>query len=191
MVKVLLIDSYDSFTYMLKDYLEQAGALCTVLRNDDLRILEIALQFDAIVLSPGPQDPRHAGLLMEVINRCHEYKPILGVCLGHQAIGEFFGSVLEKAELPKHGKIDELTHTEDLLFKGVPSVFKATRYHSLLLTQVADCLTVIASSKKQEVMAIKHNRLPIWGIQFHPESCSTEDGLTIIKNFLLLATQKL
>ena len=191
MVKVLLVDSYDSFTYMLKDYLEQGGAVCTVMRNDEPQLLESGSQFDALVLSPGPQDPSHAGLLMAVIQKYYEHKPILGVCLGHQAIGEFFGSVLEKATVPKHGKIDTLTHTGDLLFKDIAPVFKATRYHSLLLTQVADCLTVIAHSDKDEVMAIKHHKWPIWGIQFHPESCSTEGGLAIIKNFLLLATQKL
>jgi anthranilate synthase/aminodeoxychorismate synthase-like glutamine amidotransferase len=175
---------------MLKDYLEQGGSVCTVMRNDDPQLLESGLQFDALVLSPGPQDPKHAGLLMDVIHKYYEHKPILGVCLGHQAIGEFFGATLVKAAFPMHGKVDSILHTQDELFHSVPQTFSATRYHSLLLTQMPECLSVIAKSSKNEVMALKHKQLPIWGIQFHPESCQTEYGVTMIKNFLLAATPK-
>lgn len=184
-VKVLVVDNYDSFTYMLNDYIEQQGALCTVIRNDESRVLEDWKNVDAIVLSPGPQAPRDAGLLMEVLNQSYLHKPVLGVCLGHQAIGEFFGATLQKAEVPMHGKVDQMTHTNDVLFSDIPQTFSATRYHSLLLTQVSDPLTVIAQSSRNEVMALRHKELPIWGIQFHPESCLTEYGSVMIKNFLL------
>lgn len=184
-VKVLVVDNYDSFTYMLTDYIEQQGAVCTVIRNDELSVLDAWKNVDAIVLSPGPQAPQDAGLLMEVINQSYRHKPILGVCLGHQAIGEFFGATLQKATVPMHGKVDQMTHSNDVLFANIPQTFSATRYHSLLLTQVPHPLTVIAVSSKKEVMALRHKQLPIWGIQFHPESCLTEYGSVMIKNFLL------
>ncbi|AMS25844.1 hypothetical protein AEM51_01315 [Bacteroidetes bacterium UKL13-3] len=187
---VLLLDNYDSFTYMLKDYIEQHEAVCKVLRNDDLDVFNNLQLFDAIVLSPGPQAPKDAGLLMKVIEQSFQHKPILGVCLGHQAIGEFFGATLVKAAFPMHGKVDSILHTQDELFHSVPQTFSATRYHSLLLTQMPECLSVIAKSSQNEVMALKHKQLPIWGIQFHPESCQTEYGVTMIKNFLLAATPK-
>lgn len=187
---VLLLDNYDSFTYMLKDYIEQHEAVCTVLRNDDLDVFNNLQFFDAIVLSPGPQAPKDAGLLMKVIEQSFKHKPILGVCLGHQAIGEFFGASLQKADVPMHGKVDRMSHSEDELFRSVPKTFSATRYHSLILTQLPECLCVIAQSSKNEVMAFKHKQLPLWGIQFHPESCHTEYGVTLIKNFLLAARSK-
>lgn len=187
---ILLLDNYDSFTYMLKDYIEQQDAICTVLRNDNPEVMSMVKQVDAIVLSPGPQAPRDAGLLMNVIEASYVYKPVLGVCLGHQAIGEFFGATLQKATVPMHGKVDRITHTRDLLFEGIPETFQATRYHSLLLTEMAECLEVIATSAKGEVMALRHKQLPVWGIQFHPESCLTEYGEVMIKNFLLAATPK-
>lgn len=184
-VKVLVVDNYDSFTYMLNDYIEQQGAFCTVIRNDEPSVLDEWKNVDAIVLSPGPQAPQDAGLLMQVIRQSYLHKPILGVCLGHQAIGEFFGARLQKAGVPMHGKVDLMTHTNDVLFTDIPPTFNATRYHSLLLTHVSDPLTVIAQSSKKEVMALRHKQLPIWGIQFHPESCLTEYGSVMIKNFLL------
>ncbi|MES2780166.1 MAG: aminodeoxychorismate/anthranilate synthase component II [Bacteroidota bacterium] len=189
-LNVLLLDNYDSFTYMLKDYIEQNGAICTVMRNDHPHVTERLNEFDAIILSPGPQAPKDAGLLMEVIEQSVFHKPILGVCLGHQAIGEFFGASLQKAAVPMHGKVDQITHTTDVLFMGIPETFNATRYHSLLLTKMVDCLTVTATSSKGEVMALRHKQLPVWGIQFHPESCLTEYGGMMIKNFLLAATPK-
>lgn len=187
---ILLFDNYDSFTYMLKDYIEQNGAVCTVVRNDHPEALELLMQFDAIILSPGPQAPKDAGKLMQAIAQIHQHKPILGVCLGHQAIGEFFGATLQKATVPMHGKVDCITTVADPLFEGIPETFQATRYHSLLLTHIPECLAVLATSSKSEVMALRHKQLPVWGIQFHPESCLTEYGGLMIKNFLLAATPK-
>jgi para-aminobenzoate synthetase component II len=187
---ILLLDNYDSFTYMLKDYIEQHDAICTVMRNDHPDVISKLTQFDAIVLSPGPQAPKNAGLLINVIEASHLHKPVLGVCLGHQAIGEFFGATLQKATTPMHGKVDRITHTGNQLFAGIPETFQATRYHSLLLAEMAECLEVIATSAKGEVMGLRHKQLPLWGIQFHPESCLTEYGAVIIKNFLLAATPK-
>jgi para-aminobenzoate synthetase component II len=187
---ILLLDNYDSFTYMLKDYIEQNGAACTVVRNDHPDALELLMKFDAIILSPGPQAPVDAGKLMQVIAQTYQHKPILGVCLGHQAIGEFFGATLQKATVPMHGKVDRITAVADCLFTGIPETFQATRYHSLLLTHIPECLAVLATSSKGEVMALRHKQLPVWGIQFHPESCLTEYGGLMIKNFLLAATPK-
>lgn len=175
---------------MLKDYIEQNGATCTVVRNDYPDILERALLFDAMIISPGPQAPKDAGQLMNVIEQTYLHKPILGVCLGHQAIGEFFGATLQKATVPMHGKVDHITPLKDSLFAGISETFKATRYHSLLLTNIPECLKVLATSSKGEVMALRHKQLPVWGIQFHPESCLTEHGGMMIKNFLLAATPK-
>lgn len=187
---ILLLDNYDSFTYMLKDYIEQNGAICTVLRNDHPEVLEKVLMFDAIILSPGPQAPKNAGQLMKLIAQTQLHKPILGVCLGHQAIGEFYGATLQKATIPMHGKVDRISHIGDTLFAGIPETFQATRYHSLLLTHIPECLTILATSAKGEVMALRHKELPVWGIQFHPESCLTEHGGMMIENFLLAATPK-
>jgi anthranilate synthase component 2 len=186
--RILLIDNYDSFTYMLKDYIEQCGVSCVVKRNDDIDT-SIVSQYDAIVISPGPKAPKEAGALMEVLSQYHQTKPILGICLGHQAIGEFFGAHLIKSQYPKHGKVETVTHNHHTLFEGINQEFLVTRYHSLILEKVVSPLNVIAQSAKMEVMALAHNHLPIYGIQFHPESCMTEGGLQIIKNFLQLAKQ--
>lgn len=175
---------------MLRDYIEQHGATCTVVRNDHQDAIAMALAADAIILSPGPGAPKDAGLLMKVIEEVYAFKPVLGVCLGHQAIGEFFGATLQKATVPMHGKVDYITRSENQLFAGIPRTFQATRYHSLLLTHIPEQLITIATSAKGEVMALTHKQLPLWGIQFHPESCLTEYGSMMIKNFLLAATPK-
>lgn len=191
-VNILLIDNYDSFTYMLKDYIEQHGPACTVIRNDAPELVSYLNDNapDAIVISPGPCAPKDAGLLPGLLHRILHAYPVLGVCLGHQAMGAYFGAALVKAELPRHGKVDTIKHNGNKLFDGVPVAFDATRYHSLLLKDVPVELEVIALSPTGEVMGIAHKTLPLWGIQFHPESCMTGYGKQMIENFLLLAKQK-
>jgi anthranilate synthase component 2 len=186
-MNVFLLDNYDSFTYMLRDYIEQCGAVCTVKRNDEKDLHEHALDgYDAIVISPGPKTPDVSGITMDVVRNYYRHKPILGVCLGHQAIGEFFGARLVKAQLPRHGKVDPVIHNGHPLFDHMEKIFPATRYHSLVLEEVIPPLQVIARSEKNEVMAVAHQSLPVYGIQFHPESCMTEAGIRLIKNFLVL-----
>jgi anthranilate synthase component 2 len=187
LMRILLLDNYDSFTYMLKDYIEQCGASCDVFRNDDVMPEHIDKTYHALVISPGPCTPQQSGQTMSLIHQLHNSLPILGVCLGHQAIGEYFGAKLTKAGAPVHGKQSDV-HTEpDVLFQNIPEQFSVTRYHSLILTDVFTPLETIAKTAYNEVMAIRHKSLPIRGVQFHPESCLTEHGLKLIKNFLTLA----
>jgi anthranilate synthase/aminodeoxychorismate synthase-like glutamine amidotransferase len=183
---ILLIDNYDSFTYILYDYFLQLGADCAVIRNDELPFDEVLkLNFDALVLSPGPKKPEDAGLMPEIIAYFHNKKPILGICLGHQGIGEFFGAKLTKAKLPVHGKTSTLYHQNHDLFKGLPDHFEVMRYHSLLLKNIENTdFEEIASTSTGEVMAMVHKKLPIIGVQFHPESILTEHGLQMLKNWL-------
>lgn len=188
-LKILLIDNYDSFTYMLCDYILQCGAKCDVHRNDESLSDDFINNYHAIVISPGPCTPAEAGSTMEIIHRFHQTKPMLGVCLGHQALGQYFGATLTRANKPVHGKTANILHKKDKLFQGIASPFIATRYHSLVLTSLPQVLENIAYTADNEVMAIRHNALPLWGVQFHPESCLTKEGLVLIKNFLLLVTQ--
>lgn len=183
---VLLIDNYDSFTYNLYDYIKQLGFDCKVFRNDEISILEInAIEnLEAIVLSPGPGIPKNAGIMPEVLAQFYDKIPILGICLGHQAIGEFFGAKLVKANKPMHGKTSEIIPKKHFLFNGIIGDFEVMRYHSLLLENVSKPLEIIAETKSKEVMAIAHHSLPIIGIQFHPESILTKNGLIMIQNFL-------
>jgi len=189
-MKVFLLDNYDSFTYMLKDNIEQCGVECIVKRNDDPSINENSLNsYDAIILSPGPKTPKESGCLMNIISFYHQRKPILGVCLGHQGIGEFFGARLCKSSFPMHGKVDHILHNGHQLFQNIDKGNDVTRYHSLLLEDIKQELEVIAWNANNEVMAIAHKILPVYGIQFHPESYLTKNGLTLIKNFLNLSKQ--
>ncbi|MCB0617375.1 MAG: aminodeoxychorismate/anthranilate synthase component II [Saprospiraceae bacterium] len=183
---LLLIDNFDSFTYNLYDYLLQLGARCEVRRNNVLTVAEIeALRPDGIVLSPGPQTPEQAGCLMEVIDRFHREVPLLGICLGHQGIGQYFGARLGKADLPMHGKTSRLVHREHPLFAGLPTSFSVMRYHSLVLHELGSTeLEPIAESEQGEIMAIAHRRFPAWGVQFHPESILTEHGHALLRNWL-------
>lgn len=185
MSNILLFDSYDSFTYNLKDYLEQCGAHVIVVKNDACSIPELqALDFDGIVLSPGPETPKKAGNLMAVIDTFIHTKPILGVCLGHQALGVYFDIPLIKLDVPMHGKVSILHHKNHPLFQGMPEAFEVCRYHSLVLPMFEnEQLEVIAQSEDNKVMALSHRTLPIWGVQFHPEAILTQYGLKMMENW--------
>ncbi len=189
---ILFIDNYDSFTYNLVQYLGEMHPEMKVYRNDMITIPEIEqINPDYIVISPGPCTPREAGISVEVIKQLGHKYPILGVCLGHQSIGYAFGGDIVRAERIMHGKISEIYHTSSPLFKGIPSPFEATRYHSLLIKRdtCPEVLKIIAETKEGEIMAVEHQELPIWGVQFHPESILTEYGKILLQNFLLLGKQ--
>ena len=183
---ILLLDNYDSFTYNLLDYLLQLGVQCEVLRNDEICAQEVkARNYKGIVLSPGPCTPADAGILMDVIAQNYEQVPMLGICLGHQAIGTFFGAQLHKAAVPVHGKTNDIEFIDHNMAVNLPSPCKVMRYHSLILhVDNNPYLQVTAQNKAGEIMAIAHTKLPIWGYQFHPESVLTQAGLTMLANWL-------
>ncbi len=183
---VLLLDNYDSFTYILRDYILQMALECEVVRNDEMSLEEIAaLNFSSAVISPGPKTPHEAGITMKFIEHFHTSKPILGICLGHQAIGEFFGAKLKKAIKPMHGKTSVINHSNHFLFKNLPDEFEVMRYHSLILDELDKTeLQVIALTNENEVMAISHPEFKLVGVQFHPESVLTPCGLQIMKNWV-------
>lgn len=183
---VLLIDNYDSFTYNLAQYMGELGAEVSVYRNDALTIQQIdALEPDHIVISPGPGEPDDAGISKQVIRELGARYPILGVCLGHQCIGEVFGGKVTRAPRLMHGKASPVHHYGDDLFLGVPSPFRANRYHSLIVNEpLPAVLKVTAFTSKGELMGLRHREYPIYGVQFHPESILTESGKRILSNFL-------
>jgi anthranilate synthase component 2 len=187
---LLLIDNYDSFTYNLYHYLGMLGASVEVRRNDALSAPDaLAMQPEAIVISPGPCDPDRAGICLDLIARAGGRVPILGVCLGHQSIGQAFGGSVVRAPLPMHGKVSRITHTGRGIFQGLPSPFTATRYHSLMVARedLPCCLAVTAESEDGVIQGLEHRTLPIYGVQFHPESIATEHGHRLLANFLALA----
>ncbi|BDS14174.1 anthranilate synthase component II [Aureispira anguillae] len=182
---LLILDNYDSFTYNLYDYFCQLGAKCTVIRNDKISIMELEqFHFGGIVLSPGPQRPANAGILMDVIAHFYTKVPILGICLGMQAIGEYFGAKLVHASIPMHGKTSKIKHNGEALFKNIQNPTQVMRYHSLLLKDLPTCLEPIAWTEHHEIMAIQHQNYSIKGLQFHPESILTIEGLAILENWL-------
>jgi len=182
---ILVIDNYDSFTYNLVQYLGELGEELLVYRNDKIGIEEIArLKPSGIVISPGPGTPVDAGITEDVIRHFHKSTPILGVCLGHQAIGEVFGGKIVRAPTLMHGKVSEIFHDAKGLFKDLPQGFPATRYHSLMVTEVPPCLQISAQTKDGVVMGLRHRDTPTEGIQFHCESIMTAVGKNILKNFL-------
>jgi anthranilate synthase component 2 len=189
---IVLIDNYDSFTFNLVHYFGGLGAELDVRRNDKITADEvIAADPDAIVLSPGPCTPTQAGICLELINRAAPTIPILGVCLGHQAIGQAFGGDVVRAPVPVHGKVSEMQHEGAGVFRGINGAFKATRYHSLIVdraTMPAD-LAVTAQTADRLVMGIAHRTLPVHGVQFHPESIASEHGHIVLKNFLDIAAE--
>lgn len=184
---ILMIDNYDSFTYNLVQYLGELGANIRVVRNDEITLDEIAaLAPEKIVISPGPCTPNEAGVSVPLIERFSGRIPILGVCLGHQAIGQSFGGKVIHAKTLMHGKTSAVTHTAAGVFAGLPSPFRATRYHSLAVERstLPDCLEVTAWTDDGEIMGMRHKTLAVEGVQFHPESIETEHGHAMLKNFL-------
>lgn len=186
---IVLIDNYDSFTYNLVQYFGDLGAETAVYRNDQITPDEIfALNPKAIVISPGPSDPDHAGICLDVIQKAaNENMPLFGVCLGHQAIGQVFGGKIIRVA-PMHGKTSQMHHEGESVFKGLPSPFEATRYHSLTIdpNSMPDCLDVTAKTDDDVIMGVRHKEKPIHGVQFHPESIATDHGHAMLKNFLEL-----
>ncbi|MEN9511181.1 MAG: hypothetical protein RLZZ370_1000 [Bacteroidota bacterium] len=182
MKHILLLDNYDSFTWNLVHYLMEAGAKCTVLKNDDPALHDI--QCDAAVLSPGPKDPMQAGLLMPFIAANHQKIPMLGVCLGHQALGLFFGGSLVKAAEPVHGKTTKITHDGLGVYRGLPEQVWVCRYHSLILDNPGKEMQVTARTESGAIMGIRHRYLPLEGVQFHPEAICTESGFGMLRNWL-------
>lgn len=182
---LLLIDNFDSFSHMLADILRQTGEELVVLRNDS-SVEEIKkLKFDGLILSPGPGIPRDAGNLNSILTHFHDQVPILGVCLGHQAIGEFFGAKLIKNSVPTHGKVHQVRKTISHAYTaGIPELFHVTRYHSLQLRELPAELEVILETASGEVMGMAHRVLPILGIQYHPEAYLTQYGLQLVKNWV-------
>jgi anthranilate synthase component II len=188
---IVLIDNYDSFTFNLFHYLGELGAEVVVHRNDKLASADVlAADPDAIVLSPGPCTPNDAGICLDLIQRASDTIPMLGVCLGHQAIGQAFGGNVVRAPTPVHGKLSEIRHRGSGVFRGINAPFQATRYHSLVVEResLPGELRLTAETDDELVMGISHSRLPVHGIQFHPESIASDYGHVILKNFLELAT---
>jgi len=183
---ILIVDNYDSFTYNLYQYVAELGARVEVKRNDEIDLNRIPRRYDALILSPGPGRPAEAGLTLKIVAEFSGRLPILGVCLGHQAIGEAFGGRIRRARKLMHGKTSEIHHNGEGVFHALPNPFVATRYHSLTLDPdtCPDCLTVTARTDDGTIMAIRHNQHPTVGVQFHPESILTLSGKQILSNFL-------
>ncbi len=184
---LLMIDNYDSFTYNLVQYFGQLGEDVAVYRNDQITLEEIErLSPERIVISPGPCSPNEAGISVSAIRHFAGKIPLLGVCLGHQAIGAAFGGNVVRSSFLMHGKTSPIFHDGKGLFKGLPNPFEATRYHSLIVerSSLPECLEVTAWVENEEIMGLAHRELPIWGIQFHPESILTVGGMDLLRNFL-------
>lgn len=185
---ILLIDNYDSFSYNLYQLIGEVNSDIKVVRNDKITVEEISdLNPECIILSPGPGKPENAGICIEVVSHFHDKIPILGVCLGHQAICEAFGGTVSHASRLMHGKSSKISLDYDYIFKGLPTEISVGRYHSLSLVKdsLPDCLEIISKARDDgEIMAVRHKNFNVYGLQFHPESILTPDGLTIISNFL-------
>jgi para-aminobenzoate synthetase component 2 len=190
MVKILVLDNYDSFVYTLNGYLQQLGAQTEVLRNDvvsEVELPELLAKYDAVLISPGPGTPAQAGLSIPTVKLAlKSQQPIFGVCLGHQAIAEAMGATVTSAEELMHGKTSQVYHDDSLIYKDVPEPFTATRYHSLAVvaTTVPDDLIVTSKTQSGVIMGLQHKTLPIYGVQFHPESVLTQGGYQMLGNWL-------
>lgn len=183
---LLLLDNFDSFTYNLVDYFGQLGVEVHVVRNDtSLEEIE-KLPITGVILSPGPGTPEQAGCMMALIEAYHVKVPMLGICLGHQALGRFFGAKLEKGSKPMHGKISRILCEQDSLFEGLPEKMEVVRYHSLVLTQTPDVIIPLARTEAGELMAFKHISLPLFALQFHPEAALTTYGLEMLRNWVTI-----
>ncbi|MEE8488526.1 MAG: aminodeoxychorismate/anthranilate synthase component II [Gemmatimonadota bacterium] len=188
---ILLIDNYDSFVHNLARYFAELGEDTSVIRNDVVSAEQaLALNPEAIVLSPGPGQPSGAGISTQLVRMAPATLPILGVCLGHQCIAEAFGGATEPAAVPVHGKLTEVRHHGEDLFSGIPSPFQATRYHSLAVPSggLPDSLRPLAWAADGTLMALRHTTLPVWGVQFHPEALLTEHGHALLQNFMVLGS---
>jgi len=184
---ILVIDNYDSFTYNLVQYLGELGAEMKVFRNDKISIEDaVALKPEKVLVSPGPCTPHEAGVSCNIIREFGPRVPLLGVCLGHQSIGEVYGGKVIRAERLMHGKTSPILHKGESVFKGLPNPFDATRYHSLIVERetLPDCLKITAETAEGEIMGFQHTEHPVHGVQFHPESILTPDGKQLLKNFL-------
>lgn len=189
---LLMIDNYDSFTFNIVQYLAQLGEEVKVVRNDEISVADIAaLRPDRIVVSPGPCSPEEAGISVAAIKEYAGRIPLLGVCLGHQSIGAAFGGKVVRSVSLMHGKTSPIHHDGKELFSGLPNPFSATRYHSLVVERASlpDCLEMTAWVDNGEIMGLRHKDLPIWGVQFHPESILTEGGMELLDNFIKLSKQ--
>jgi anthranilate synthase/aminodeoxychorismate synthase-like glutamine amidotransferase len=186
---LLVIDNYDSFTFNLVQYFGQLGVTQRVFRNDEITPAQaLALKPDRVLISPGPCSPAEAGVSLEMIGAFAGLVPVFGVCLGHQSIGHFYGGRVVRAERLMHGKTSPILHRDTDLFRGLPQGFAATRYHSLLVERASfpACLEITAETAEGEIMGLRHRELPVYGVQFHPESIATEGGMKILENFLAL-----
>ena len=187
---ILLLDNYDSFTYNLAQYLGQLGQKLAVRRNDEITLDEIArMRPERIIISPGPCTPREAGLSVPIVERFAGRIPILGVCLGHQAIGDAFGGKVVRAKKIMHGKTSKIHHDRKTIFRGLPQDFEATRYHSLIVERrsLPRCLEISAETSDGVIMGLRHRQFPVEGVQFHPESVLTAAGFSLLRNFLTIA----
>jgi anthranilate synthase/aminodeoxychorismate synthase-like glutamine amidotransferase len=187
---LLMIDNYDSFTYNLVHLFGDLGAQCEVRRNDMLSVEDVlGTRPEAIVLSPGPGTPDGAGICLDLVRAAAGRIPMLGICLGHQAIGQAFGARVVRANLPMHGKVGRIRHHGTYIFDGIPNAFEATRYHSLIVSNegMPDTLEAIAHTEDGIMMALRHRGLPVFGVQFHPESIASRHGREIVSNFLAIA----
>ncbi len=190
---ILLIDNYDSFTFNLVHFLGDLGAVCDVRRNDTLSVAAaLALAPEAVVISPGPCTPNEAGICVDLIRAAPPDLPILGVCLGHQAIGQAFGATVTRAPVPMHGKTSRISHDGRAVFAGLPNPFAATRYHSLTVAEdtLPPALIATAHGEDGVLMGLRHRERPIFGVQFHPESIASEGGHEILGNFLAIAKNR-
>ena len=186
---LLVIDNYDSFTFNLVQYFGQLGVEQKVFRNDEITPEQaLALNPERVLLSPGPCSPTEAGVTLDIIKAFAGVKPILGVCLGHQSIGHYFGGKVVRAGRLMHGKTSPILHRNTDVFRGMPNPFNATRYHSLIVERESfpSCLEITAETAEGEIMGLRHRELPIWGVQFHPESIATQEGMKLLENFLTL-----
>ncbi|MDI1247388.1 MAG: aminodeoxychorismate/anthranilate synthase component II [Lacunisphaera sp.] len=187
---LLVIDNYDSFTFNLVQYFGQLGVSMRVFRNDEITPEEaVQLNPERVLISPGPCTPSDAGVSIDIIKTFAGKRPILGVCLGHQAMGQHFGGKVIRADRQMHGKLSPITHRGTDIFTGLPSPFTATRYHSLLVERASfpACLEITAETAEGEIMGLRHKQFPVFGVQFHPESIATEGGMRILQNFLTLS----
>lgn len=187
---VLVIDNYDSFTYNLVQYLGELGTQLEIYRNDAITAEEVTrLKPECVIISPGPGSPKDAGVSKAIIRECGSSVPLLGVCLGHQCIGEVFGGRIVRASRLMHGKTSLIHHNGKTIFQGIKNPFEATRYHSLIVEKktLPASLTITAETDKGEIMGLHHKRYPIWGVQFHPESILTDSGKELLNNFLTVS----